>query len=137
MTDTRLINLNADEVMCLSDRVLNHDAGTEEQRMSGYCLLLKLGSAFVELVGTGQKQGGTVPIAVTEGEAWLLRSKIISSDKTATDSLFGIRLLTKLYTALLSFNGLDGLPVCETSDGSMTEQQKVALAEWREKTKED
>jgi hypothetical protein len=137
MTDIRLIELNADEVMCLSDRVLNHDAGTEEQRMSGYCLLLKLGSAFVELVGSGQKQPGTVPIAVTEGEAWLLRSKIISSDKTASDPLFGVRLLTKLYTALLAFNGVDELPECESGDGAMTEQQKVALAEWREKTKEN
>ena len=136
MTDTRILELNADEVMCLSDRVLNHDVGTDEQRMSGYCLLLKIGSAFVELVGSGQKQPGNVPIAVTEGEAWLLRSKVTSSDKTAADPLFGVRLLTKLYTVLMSFNGVDGLPECENTDGAMTEQQKLALAEWREKTKE-
>jgi hypothetical protein len=137
MTDTRILELNAEEVMCLSDRVLNHDAGTEEQRMSGYCLLLKLGSAFVEMVGSGQKKAGTVPIAVNEGEAWLLRSKVISSDKTASDPLFGVRLLTKVYTVLLAFNGVDGLPECESGDGAMTEQQKVALAEWREKSKEE
>jgi hypothetical protein len=137
MTETRLLDLNADEVMCLSDRVLNQDSGTEDQRMSSYCLLLKIGSALVEMVGSGQKLPGSVPIAVTEPEAWLLRSKIISSDKTASDPLFGVRLLTKLYTVLLSFNGVNELPECETGDGAMTEQQKVALAEWREKSKEE
>src|SRR4051812_11570087 len=137
MTDTQLLELNADEIMCLSDRVCNPDCGTDDQRTSAYPLLLKLGSAFVEMVGSGHKTEGTIPIAVTEPEAWLLRSKVASTDKMASEPLFGVKLLTKLYKVLLAFNGLGEVPCSEFADDGMTDAQKCALAEWSEKSKEE
>jgi len=137
MTDTQLVELNADEIMCLSDRVCNPDCGTDDQRTSAYPLLLKLGSAFVEMVGSGHKTEGTIPIAVTEPEAWLLRSKVASTDKMASEPLFGVKLLTKLYKVLLAFNGLGEMPSSDFADDGMTEEQKCALTEWREKSKEE
>jgi len=137
MTDTRLLELNADEIMCLSDRICNPDCGTEDQRVSAYPLLLKLGSAFVEVVGSGQKKEGMIPIAITEPEAWLLRSKVASTDKMASEPLFGVKLLTKVYKVLLAFNGLGDLPSSEFAEDGMTDAQKCALAEWNDKSKEE
>jgi hypothetical protein len=137
MMTTRILELTADEVMCLSDRVCNPDCGTDEQRVSAYPLLLKLGSAFVEVVGSGQKKEGTIPIAVTESEAWLLRSKVTSTDKLASEPLFGVKLLTKLYNVLLSYNGLDELPSTDFDGDGMTVEQRGALAKWREQSKEE
>jgi hypothetical protein len=141
------VALNADEVMCLSDRVLNHDCGTEPMCLSAFPLLLKLGSLFVELVGSGTKQGGELPIVLTEPEIWLLRGKITTGDKTASDPLFGVRLLNKLYTALLELNGADpGLPDGEHQELPLTADQKQAIGqhleaesirEWEEKEKQN
>jgi len=91
----------------------------------------------VEVVGSGQKKEGTIPIAVTESEAWLLRSKVTSTDKLATEPLFGVKLLTKLYKVLLSYNGLDELPSTDFDGDGMTVEQKGALAKWREQSKEE
>jgi hypothetical protein len=55
----------------------------------------------------------------------------------ASEPLFGVKLLTKLYKVLLSFNGLGELPSSEFADDGMTDAQKCALAEWSEKSKEE
>src|SRR5439155_16440969 len=96
-TVSELINLNRDEIMVLTDRVLNGDSGTDEKPVRAYDLLLKLGSAYLEAVTLDGVKGPEVPIGLTEAEAWLLRAKVTSSDKMATDPLFGVKLLRKIY----------------------------------------
>lgn len=99
------ISLNADEVMVVTDRVLNFDVGTEDMQVVAYKLLLKLGSAYVEMLGSESgKKAGFVEISMSEPELWLIRSKIHSGDKSSNDALFGVKLLTKIYTLLLEYN---------------------------------
>src|SRR4051812_11070452 len=83
----QFLSLAADEIMVLTDRVLNGDHGTEDMAVSVHPLLLRLGSSYVEMLGDGKKPG-ELPIAVSEAEAWLLRSKITSGDKSSSDALF-------------------------------------------------
>src|SRR5688572_25696709 len=97
---SEILCLTRDEIMVLTDRVQNTDVGTDEKPVRTYDLLLKLGSAYLEAVTLDGMKGPDVPIAVTESEAWLLRSKVTSSDKMATDPLFGVKLLRKLYEVL-------------------------------------
>jgi hypothetical protein len=130
---TELLSLNRDEIMVLTDRVQNGDCGTDEKPLRPYDLLLKLGSAYLESVTLDGVKGPEVPIAVSEPEAWLLRSKVSSSDKMATDPLFGVRLLRKIYEVLERYNdGLD-LPVVEDVREERDAQSiKEALTRWRE-----
>jgi hypothetical protein len=130
---TEFLSLNRDEIMVLTDRVQNGDCGTDEKPLRPYDLLLKLGSAYLECVTLDGVKGPEVPIAVTEPEAWLLRSKVSSSDKMATDPLFGVRLLRKIYEVLEQYDaGLD-LPVVEDVREERDAQSiKEALTRWRE-----
>jgi hypothetical protein len=129
----QLLYLTRDEVITLTDRIQNTDCGTEEKFVRPYDLLLKLGSAYLELVTLDGAAHPEVPVAVTESEAWLLRSKITSMDKTALDPLFGVKLLRKLYEILEAYNA--GLDLQTTSDAEDRDPRSIreALARWREK----
>src|ERR1041384_920141 len=109
MDKQQYLSLTADEILVLTDRVQNQDRGTEDMSCSAYPLLLRLGSAYVEMLGEG-KQSGEISIAVSESEAWLLRTKVASADKSASDPLFGVKLLCKIYRVLLAYNMDIALP---------------------------
>ena len=115
--------------MVLTDRVMNQDRGTEDMACCAYLLLLRLGSAYIEMLGDGKK-AGEVPVAVSEAEAWLLRSKITSGDKSSSDALFGVKLLTKIYSVLLAYNIEVPLPECGGIDEEFTDERKAALRRW-------
>ncbi|HZT06027.1 MAG TPA: hypothetical protein VFC51_03285 [Chloroflexota bacterium] len=129
MTQQQFLHLNAEEILVLTDRVLNQDRGTEDMSCSAYPLLLRLGSAYVEMLGDG-KRSGDVPIAVSEAEAWLLRSKVTSGDKSPTDALFGVRLLCKLYRVLLAYNTELNLPEADGVEEELTDERRAALRRW-------
>jgi hypothetical protein len=123
----RLLSLTADEVMVLCDRTLNTDRGTEDMPVTSYSLLLRLGSAYVDMLGDGKREG-ELSVAVTESEAWLLRSKITSGDKSSSDSLFGVKLLTKIYRLILAYNDeTPEMPLADTDGEQLTEDMKRAL----------
>jgi len=129
MIRQQYLNLTADEVLVLTDRVQNTDRGTEDMSCSAYPLLLRLGSAYIEMLGEG-KRAGEIPIAVSEAEAWLLRSKISSADKSSADALFGVKLLCKLYRVLLAYNTDLPLPESEDADDEFTDERRAALRRW-------
>jgi hypothetical protein len=129
MINQQYLSLTADEVLVLTDRVQNHDRGTEDMSCSAYPLLLKLGSAYCEMLGDG-KQSGEIAIAVSEAEAWLLRSKVSSADKSPSDALFGVKLLCKLYRVLLAYNIDVPLPNPGGVDDEFTDERRAALRRW-------
>lgn len=137
----QVLTLVADEVMLLTDRVLNQDKGTEDMAVSVYPLLLKLGSAYVEAFGDGSKRPGEIYLGVSEAELWLLRSKIVSADKMATDTLLGVKLLVKIYRGLLAYN-TEGVAIGALPDGPAEEDVKLSdsskreLGEWIEQHKD-
>ncbi len=125
-TATRLLTLDRDQCMLLTDRTKNDDYGVEEQRVIPCVLLLKLGSLYLEIVQEDSvKREGS--IAITEGEAWLLRSKVTSSDKTAADPLFGVKLLRKLYAILVSFDSEVPFVVGTSEEPAMDSATRAAL----------
>ena len=133
-TVTRMLVLTRDEIMVCTDRVQNTDCGTDEKPIQVYGLLLKLGSAYLEAMTLDGKVGPEVPVAVTEAEAWLLRGKVTSGDKTSSDQLFGVKLLRKIYEVLERYN--DGLgDLCTTEEGGdpMTADERQVLREWHQK----
>ena len=121
------VSLNRDEIVYLADRVLNTDNGTEEKPLYPYDLLLKIGSAYVELTGDGSNANEAVILALTENETWLLRSKVSSFDKNASDGLFGVHLLRKLYGLLLELNVDIDIPLANEEGETMTEDRRKAL----------
>lgn len=130
MTAVLVVEINVNEVALLSDRVRNDDRGTDDMSVCVYPLLLKLGSAFVELAGDGNQKSGTVPVALTEPEAWLLRGKVNTGDKSASDALLGVKLLSKLYRVLLQYNQDVELPTADSEGETMTDERKRALRRW-------
>jgi hypothetical protein len=130
---SQVLEFSAEEVMVLTDRVTNADYGTEDQRVTPYLLLLKLGSAYVEMLGNGVKREGMLQIALTESELWLLRSKVNSTDKTPNDSLFGVKLLTKLYSALLAESAEVPIEFGDSVGQQFGELERAALAKWKER----
>lgn len=128
----QLLRLSRDEVITLTDRIQNTDSGTEEKLVYPYTLLLKLGSAYLELVTVDGAMQPEVPIAVTEAEAWLLRSKVTSMDKTATDPLFGVKLLRKIYEILEDYNTQIDLQTATEVEEKDPASIREALARWRE-----
>jgi hypothetical protein len=123
------INLCWEEVMLLTDRVAHGDS--MEGAVDPRALLLKLGSAYVELIQEDGGRSGEVTIGLTEPEAWLLRGKVSSADKLATRPRLGVQLLRKLYRVLLDFNTTMDLP-----DGAVVEepdkrQVADAITRWR------
>lgn len=122
-----ILYLTADELLVLTDRVQNGDVGTEPHGLQAFPLLLRLGSAYLDAFGDGTKREGEIPVSVTEAEAWLLRSKVSSNDKSPSDALFGVKLLCKLYRILLAFNVVMEVPEAGGADDEFTEDRKQAL----------
>lgn len=101
--DTLPLLLGAVEVICLADAVRNEDC--DGDRPIGKALLLKLGSAYLELVGEHDLDSQTrVSVGVTEPETWLLRSKVQTGTVGIDKTVIGAGLLRKLYALLLEFN---------------------------------
>lgn len=123
----QVLMLTADQILVLTDRVQNADVGVEPHGLSAYPLLLKLGSAYLDAFGDGTKREGEIPVSVTEAEAWLLRGKVNSADKSPTDALFGVKLLCKLYAVILAFNPLITVPESGGVDDEMTDDRRQAL----------
>jgi hypothetical protein len=123
--------LNRDEVLTLADRVENDDPGHAPHTLSAYPLLLKLGSLYLELTEDGVESSREAAVQLTEAEAWLLRAKVSSFDQTATDPQFGVRLLRKLYAALLACDaGADVLPAA--ADNHEPANQATLVRLWKE-----
>jgi hypothetical protein len=123
------VNLCWEEVMLLTDRVTNGDgadAGVEPRS-----LLLKLGSAYVELIHEDGGRSGEIMLGLTESEAWLLRSKVSSADKLATRPRLGVQLLRKLYRVLLDFNTAMELPGESAVEEPDKREVADAITRWR------
>lgn len=130
---SQLLFLSRDEIIVLTDRIQNTDAGTDDMRVRSYDLLLKLSSAYLELVTVDGINRPEVPIAITEAEAWALRTKVTSMDKTPNDALFGVKLLRKIYTILQAYNAVLDVPLAEGVEEKDARAIKDALARWRER----
>ena len=116
--------------MLLTDRVTNSDYvdGNVDPR----ALLLKLGSAYVELIHEDGGRSGEITVGLTEAEAWLLRGKVSSADKLATRPRLGVQLLRKLYRVLLDFNTQLDLPSSAAIDEEPDKRQVAdAITRWR------
>lgn len=137
--DARPLSLNRDEVMVLSDRTANTDRGTEDMPVTAYRLLVKLGALYLELVVPNSTDGTSErAVHVTEAEAWLLRGKIQSGDKMSSDSMFGIKLLRKLYKVLLEFDADAGVfPDADEEGQQMGPREREILKLWAEKEDDD
>ncbi len=128
------LSLNAIEVLVLTDRVLNSDGGEKGQEVTSFLLLEKLGSAYLEMVTAKGMGEGEVPLVFTEAELWLLRSKVTSADRgTESDPLFGIKLLNKLYAAILKTQAPRFLTADEEDD-SDKDSVKSRLTRWEAET---
>lgn len=126
------ITLVRDEVMVLIDRVANTDRGTEDQQVIPYRLILKLGSLYLEVVKPESPATAAGSIRLTEAETWLLRAKVQSGDKMASDAQFGIRLLHKLYELLIAFDAnVRALPSAQDDGPTMGAEQREALTTWQ------
>jgi hypothetical protein len=108
------LELTAMEVLLLTDRIQNTDR--DEGREIAKPFLLKLASAYLEMIGERAKEG-TCTLWITEPEAWMARSKFNSGDRCDADPKLGIHMLRKLYTILLSFDSeLDQWPEAVEGD---------------------
>lgn len=138
MVDTRVATLNCDEIISLTDRVHSEDGGTEEQRVHIFELLRKMASVYLEAADVKIKGSARdIPIAFTEPELWLLRNRVTSNEKTSTDQLWGVKLLVKLYVAILAFDS----PVNDISPIAVTEPTRLevqqAVRKWRDQEEAD
>lgn len=124
---SQILHLNADEILLLTDRVSNGDVGVEPHGLSAFPLLIRLGSAYLDAFGDGTKRAGEIPIAVTEAEAWLLRSRVSSADKSPSDALLGVKLLCKLYRCLLAYNVVVDVGEAGGVDDEFNDDRKQAL----------
>lgn len=105
---TQPIELSAMAVMILCDRIQNTDKddGIDVAKP----LLLKLGSAYCEMVLPDKPKAGTVTIEITEREAWLIRSRVNSGDRVDSEPKMGVTILRQVYAALLAFDADLSLP---------------------------
>ena len=136
--EAKPLTLNRDETMILTDRTYNGDQGTQDMQVAAYRLLIKLGSLYMELVSPSAGATAEGTIVVTEAEAWLLRGKVNSGEKMASDQFFGMNLLRKLYTIVLAFDAdTDGLAVAEEAGPGMGAREREALTLWQKKETDD
>lgn len=101
------LELTTEEVIFLTDKVENDDYGSEEQPVDPYILLRKLGAEYLDTVtmwlkDVNQENLPPIYIDVSEPELWTLRSKVSSLEQTQKDAFFGMRLLCKIYAALIN-----------------------------------
>ncbi|MBI2911785.1 MAG: hypothetical protein HYY05_06550 [Chloroflexi bacterium] len=140
---TLTIKLTPVEVIYLTDSIANSDVdqGDVESptRLQALArpLLLKLGSAYCELVGpSGYDATGTATISITEREAWLLRGKVQTGSMGIDKSVIGVALLRKLYSLLLEFNAqsvTDEFVIVTTAagkDANFGDEERRALEEF-------
>jgi len=128
---TYTLEFTASEVVGLEDRVRNEHCGTPDQHVDAYPLLMKLGSAFLAMTTDAAKLPGTINIALTVPELWLLRGLTKVDEKQSDDTMFGLKLKRKLWAALQTVHGVDeqiGLPVGDVtptlSKSDVIEQMK-------------
>lgn len=117
---TGSLSLNAQEAMYLLDRVVNQDFRDT--------LVLKLASVFDELVSIEKIVEGEREVIVTEEEAWCLRSKVGTTDRIPSDTMFGLKLCKKIYRLLLDYENAADLDMTEERPG----YDKDKLRAWRE-----
>lgn len=117
--------LTADEIRILSDAIRNTDK--EDGVECAKPLLLKLGSAFIEMLLPDKAKDGAVTICVTQPQAWLLRSKLDSGLRTDKQPKLGIEALRKVYEILLRFDSDLTLP---DADGDRTLTEVAAQQTW-------
>lgn len=128
----QVLLLSADEVMVLSDRLRSPMQTQEGGPVFG--LLLRLGSVYVELVGSGERKEGQRSVMVSEAEAWLMRDLLSSADRLDKSPRLGIELITKLYQLLAACNTepLD-LPDAEGVERELTPADTKALRAFGER----
>lgn len=104
------LELTGMEVVHLTDSIRNTDyadapQGKEEFVRDSRSLLLLLGSLYSELVHANvTAEDGPRTILVSEEEAWLLRTKVKTTDVGLDGKTFiGAGLLLKLYALILEF----------------------------------
>lgn len=120
------VELTAMEVLFLADRTKN-DA-TDDGCPVAKPFLLKIGSAYLEMIGESPKSG-TVTIHLTEAETWHARSLFNSGDRCDADSKLGIHILRKLYALLLQFDAAIDLPDAEAGH-DLTHKQATKQIDW-------
>jgi len=131
--DSLVIALTGKEVVYLTDSILNKDIAEGLSEKEAYMplarpLLLKLASLFTELVSETGVLPGPVDIAITEEEAWLLRTKVRSGDILQDGTPIGISLLCKLYNLLIEFNNeLNDLQFGEIDEKQLTDFNRQYL----------
>ena len=124
-----ILSLNADEVILLLDRLVNgNTVKTIEDELSPLrILVVKLGSLYTELVFPDRKLDYPVDIAVSEAEAWLLRSHVKTPDVALDGKTnIGINLNRKLLGILVQFEK-DEMELGEDAE----EPQVTRLEEWK------
>jgi hypothetical protein len=130
---TRIVELTRDEVWVLTDRLSVLETGPDEHHLDPYALLLKLASAYLELVRPEPVTATrTAFLALTRTEVVCLRHKVNSQECMTADKYFGIKLLRKLYAALLSFeNEVPGVEAGDHPGQTWTKDEtKQALKGW-------
>ena len=97
------IKLSAHELILLLSRISNDARAFEFGDRIARKLLLKLFSAFNEIVLPDGFLDYQVPVGVTQDELWLLRSVVSPLDNMESKPI-GIALLLKVHELLIAFN---------------------------------
>lgn len=129
---TKVLELSGREVVFLTDSINNDDVACslpDAHKHLAYDLLLKLGSAYCEVMFIDGVRDVVVPIAFTEAEGWLLRAKVKSFDVDSLNVNIGIGLLKKLYPFILSFHTVE-LNFFDAP--AVDEEVKARYAKWRQ-----
>lgn len=127
------LTLTQDETRLLSDRIGNTDK--EDGVEIGKPLLLKLASCFLELLGD-KPTDATATVYVSEREAWLIRGKFTTADRSDRDALLGIHALRKVYAILLAFDAADAAPALADADAGndRTYRDSAKIIDWPPET---
>lgn len=97
------IKFSATELILLLSRIGNDEKAFELEDRIARKFLLKLFSAFGEIVLPTGTLPHLVPVGVTEDELWLCR-KVISPLDNVDGKPIGIELLLKVQKLILEFN---------------------------------
>lgn len=101
-----LISLTAEEVIWLIERVANDDFGGDEDgyEVDPYNLITSLAKSYVEIIPkifADEEIEGEYSVPVTLAELWVLREKVSNFDTTPEGEKLGMKLLLKIYSAIL------------------------------------
>lgn len=129
--------LNGEEALLLCSRVKNWDVDFVSGALIAPYLLLRLFSAFNELVTDKGFSMQEMPVVVSERELWLLRNYVQPSDRiTEKNPLLGIKLMKKLHALILEANCDVGLEQIETECHEWAEKQPVPIRKEPEDARE-